>query len=185
MRRDRKNPTNVDSEGQSWKAGTTVLPGGGFKGMKGRQMTEKEREHSLPFSIIMVAGKLPSVSGFSGLNITLPLFLRCLLMEELIEGHFHFFREYCKHKKYPTSDENQSSKPTYWVPAWVSTFAIGPSPFLAMMRLGLFIYKHWLVRKHWNRILLNSYYFTLKKFCSLLNHKGRDTNKCKMLHIFN
>lgn len=80
--------------------------------MKGSEVMEKETEHSLPFSNIMAAGKLPSTSDFSSLNITLTLFLRCLLMEEFIKGHFHFFREYPYPKKFPTSDENQSSKPT-------------------------------------------------------------------------
>lgn len=70
-----------------------------------RERTEKDRDHSLPFSSTMVAGKLPSASGFRDLNITLPLFLKCLSVEEFIKGHFRFFRKYCNCKKSPTSDE--------------------------------------------------------------------------------
>lgn len=114
------------------KGGTTVFPGEGEERRKvGREVREEERECSLPFSSSVVASKLPPASGFRGLDTTLPLFLRCLLMEELINGHFHFFREYCEHKKSPTSDESWSSKPNNLLSAWVSTSAIGTSPFIS------------------------------------------------------
>lgn len=100
------------------------------EGKVGREVREEERECSLPFSSSVVAGKLPPAFGFRGLNATLPLFLRCLLMEELKNGHFPFFREYCEHKKSPTSDESWSSKPNL-LSAWVSTSAIGTSPFIS------------------------------------------------------
>lgn len=42
-----KNPTNIDSEGQSWQVGTTVWPGGGFKGTEGRDI-DGERDRAFP-----------------------------------------------------------------------------------------------------------------------------------------
>lgn len=106
-------------------------------------------------------------------------------MEELIKDHFHFFREYCEHKKSHTSHGSQSSnQPTYSVSARVSISAIGKSPFLARVRSGLFMYKHWLVRKPW-KIILNIYYFTSEELYILLDHKGKDTYKHEMFPIFN
>lgn len=128
---------------QSWcKGGTTVLLGGAGERRKIRKRGKGEGETALPsFQLrvsYLVAGKVPSTSGFRCLNTTLYLFLRCFLMKGLTKGHFHFSREYCEHKNvFGWKSVLQTNWFSVYLSVLVSISAIGTSPFLARVRLGL------------------------------------------------
>ena len=92
-------------------------------------------------------------------------------MEELIKGHFHFFREYCEHRKSHTSvlQTNQLTKYLLglaYLPLEQLQFLLGQDQvFLYMSVLTC--------QKALKIIFSNIYYFTIKEFCSLVLKEGK------------